>query len=134
MPRWTQDRDIPRLKYQPSLDPKGKGWHYLWESAGFGIQAFKGGRRLWIQCGSRKGSATRKWKSYFCPLDNVEEVKLADARAEGARIKADARLPVEPAADQQQRLKADDKTEVAAKEVSVEIESSKDMAGVPVTG
>jgi heme oxygenase len=43
--RWTQDRDVAKLKYQSSLDPKGRGWHYVSEGAGFGAQAFQNGKR-----------------------------------------------------------------------------------------
>ena len=54
MRRWSQDRDVPKLRYQPELDPKNKGWHYLWEGAGFVVQVFKTGKRHWMQTGSTK--------------------------------------------------------------------------------
>ncbi len=63
MARWTQGRDVPKLKYEPALDPKGRGWHYLWEGGGFGMQVFLKGRRKWIQCGSRKNARTARWTS-----------------------------------------------------------------------
>ena len=94
MRRWTQDRDVPKLKYEPALDPKGRGWHYVWEAGGFGVQVFKSGKRKWMQCGSVKDPLNGKWKSYFRPLGDVADIKLADARAEGWRIKANARRPV----------------------------------------
>src|SRR5580658_2106555 len=91
MRRWTQDRDVPKLKYEPAHDPRGHGWHYVWEAGGFGVQVFKTGKRKWVQCGSVKDPFNGKWKSYFRPLGDVGDTKLADARAEGARVKADAR-------------------------------------------
>jgi integrase len=94
MRRWTQDRDVPKLKYEPARDPKGRGWHYVWEAGGFGVQVFRNGRRKWMQCGSLKDPLNGKWKSYFRPLGDVADIKLADARAEGGRVKADARRPV----------------------------------------
>jgi hypothetical protein len=48
MRRWSQDRDVPKLRYQPELDSKNKGWHYLWEGAGFGVQVSKTGKRHWM--------------------------------------------------------------------------------------
>ena len=94
MRRWTQDRDVPKLKYEPARDPKGRGWHYLWEAGGFGVQVFKNGKRKWMQCGSFKDPLKGNWKSYFQPLGGVADIKLADARPEGGRVKADARRPV----------------------------------------
>src|SRR5271166_3971340 len=94
MRRWSQDRDVPKLKYEPARDPKGRGWHYVWEAGGFGVQVFKSGKRKWMQCGSLKDPLNGKWKSYFRPLGDVADIKLPDARAEGWRIKADARRPV----------------------------------------
>ncbi len=91
MARWTQDRDVPKLKYEPALDPKGRGWHYLWEGGGFGMQVFQTGRRKWIQCGSRKNARTARWTSYFRALGDVERIKLADARAQGERIRVESR-------------------------------------------
>jgi integrase len=89
--RWTQDRDVPKLSYHPALDPKGRGWHYVWEAGGFGVQVFKTGRRKWLQCGSARDPLTGKWNSYFRSLGDVADIKLADARLEGARVKAHAR-------------------------------------------
>jgi integrase len=109
--RWTQDRDVPKLVYRPASDTTSKGWHYLWEGGGFGIQAFKSGRRTWVQCGSRKNAKTGKWKPYFSRLGNVADVKLADARAEAARVKADARRGIDPqteAAPRSEALQADE--------------------------
>lgn len=91
MGRWTQDRDIPKLRYQPALDPKGRGWHYLWEGGGFGMQVYLKGRRKYIQCGSRKNARTNRWSSYFRSLGNVDRVKLAEARAIGERIRVELR-------------------------------------------
>jgi Arm DNA-binding domain len=95
MARWTQDRDVPKLRYQSSLDPKGRRWHYLWEAAGFGAQVFKNGKCTWVQCGSRKDTQSGKWKSYFYALGDVAVVKLADARAEAGRVKADAKQSID---------------------------------------
>ncbi len=92
--RWTQDRDVPKLSYHPALDPKSRGWHYVWEAGGFGVQVFKTGRRKWLQCGSARDPLNGKWKSYFRSLGDVADIKLADARAEGARVKAQARRPL----------------------------------------
>jgi hypothetical protein len=94
MRRWTEDRDVPKLKYEPARDPKGRGLHYVWEAGGFGVQVFKNGKRKWMQCGSAKDPLNGKWKSYFRPLGDVADIKLADARAEGWRVKADARRPM----------------------------------------
>src|ERR1700683_5169503 len=89
--RWTQDRDVPKLSYHPALDPKSRGWHYVWEAGGFGVQVFRTGRRKWLQCGSARDPLDGKWKSYFRSLGDVADIKLADARLEGARVKAHAR-------------------------------------------
>lgn len=94
MRRWTQDRDVPKLKYEPARDPKGYGWHYVWEGGGFGMQVFKSGKRKWMQCGSVKDPLNRKWKSYFQALGEVANIKLAHARAEGWRVKVIARRRV----------------------------------------
>jgi integrase len=91
MRRWSQDRDVPKLRYQPELDPKDKGWHYLWEGAGFGVQVFRTGRRHWIQTGSIKDAGSGKFRSYFRKLGNVSELKLAEARVEGNRVKVECR-------------------------------------------
>lgn len=99
MARWTQDRDVPKLVYRSNADPNSKGWHYLWEGAGFGVQVFANGKRFWIQCGSRKDPKAGKWRAYFFRLGGVADLKLADARAEAARVKADARRPVEISTD-----------------------------------
>jgi hypothetical protein len=94
MRRWSQDRDVPKLKYEPALDPKGRGWHYVWEGGGFGVQVFKSGKRKWMQCGSLKDPLNGQWKSYFRPLGDVADIKMADARAEGWRVKVNARQRV----------------------------------------
>jgi hypothetical protein len=44
MQRWTQDRDVPKVSYDSARDPKSRGWHYVWEGGGFGIQVFKNGK------------------------------------------------------------------------------------------
>jgi hypothetical protein len=49
-----------------------------------------------MQCGSSKDPATGKWKPYFHSIGDVSSIKLADARAEGQRRKADARIQVVP--------------------------------------
>ena len=91
MSRWTQERNVPKLRYDNALDPKGRGWHYIWEGAGFGVQVFATGRRKWIQSGSIKNDLTGKHSSYFRALGNVEEIQLAEARRKAARVKVDAR-------------------------------------------
>jgi integrase len=83
----------------PVLPKRAASLHYLWEGAGFGLQVFKTGKRVWIQCGSRKDAKSTKWKGYFFRLGDVASVKLADARAEAARVKADARHVVEVQGD-----------------------------------
>ena len=91
MGKWSQERDVPKLKYRPDLDPKNKGWHYLWEANGFGAQVFRSGKRNWVQLGSAKDPVTGKFRSYFRKLGSLEDVKLADARIEGFGVKAQSR-------------------------------------------
>lgn len=96
MLRWTQDRDVPRLKYEPARDPKGRGWHYQWEGAGFGVQLFATGRRKWIQCGHKSIPETGATRPYFFALGDVDTTKLADARCAAGRVRADAKEGIDP--------------------------------------
>ena len=93
--RWTQDKDVPKLKYTAARDAKRRGWHYFWEGHGFGVQVFASGSRKWIQCGSTWDPVKRKRKSYFRSLGSLEDVKLADARITAGRVKADAKEGIE---------------------------------------
>jgi integrase len=93
--RWTQDRDVPKLRYDRARDPKGRGWHYIWEGGGFGVQVFASGARKWVQCGNAWDSTRGKRRSYFRALGSVDAVKLADARTTAGRVKADAKDGVE---------------------------------------
>lgn len=89
--RWTQDRDVPKLRYDRARDPKGRGWHYIWEGGGFGVQVFASGARKWVQCGNAWDPTRRKRRPYFRALGSLDAVKLADARAASGRVKADAK-------------------------------------------
>ena len=102
MARWTQDRDLPKLKYQAEKDPRGRGWHYIWEGGGFGVQVFVTGKRKWMQCGSRKDARTGKWKSYFHSLGDVDSMKLSDARSHAARVKSELREGIDSREKRQQ--------------------------------
>jgi integrase len=89
--RWTQDRDVPKLRYDRARDPKGRGWHYIWEGGGFGVQLFASGARKWVQCGNAWDPTRGKRRSYFRALGSLDAVKIADARAAAGRVKADAK-------------------------------------------
>ena len=91
MGKWSQERDVPKLKYRPDLDRKNKGWHYLWEANGFGAQVFKSGKRNWVQLGSTKDEVTGEFRSYFRKLGSVDDIKVADARIIGSGVKAGSR-------------------------------------------
>jgi hypothetical protein len=49
--RWTEQKAL-KYRYDPSLDPKCRGNHYVWEGGtGFGMRVYRTGRRTWI-CGT----------------------------------------------------------------------------------
>ena len=89
--RWTQERDVPKLRYNSAKDPKGRGWHYIWEAGGFGVQVYASGMRKWIQCGHAWNPTLKKRQPYFRSLGTLDQVKLAEARTAAGRIKADAK-------------------------------------------
>lgn len=96
MSKWTQERDVPRLRYQPARDPGKQGSHYIWEGAGFGARVFATGQRRWVQCGTRRDLGTGKRKPYFFAVGDVATMKLADARSAAGRVKADAKQGIDP--------------------------------------
>lgn len=78
--RWTEEAAL-KLRYDPALDPKGRGNHYIWEGGtGFGMRLYRSGRRTWVCATTVTISSTGKQTSRFFKLGNVLNTRLKTAR------------------------------------------------------
>jgi len=79
--RWTEQEALKK-RYDPSLDPKGRGNHYVWEGGtGFGMRVYRTGRRTWI-CGTTVSNRQAGLqRSRFFTLGKIPAMSLRAARA-----------------------------------------------------
>jgi hypothetical protein len=110
---WTEQSAL-KLRYDPSLDPKGRGNHYIWEGgSGFGMRVYRTGRRTWI-CGTTVSDRqTGVQRSRFFTLGKIPDMSLKAARVAASEKLNAMHSGIDPRAGEEDARRAAEVTALA---------------------
>jgi len=96
--RWTEEAAL-KLRYDPALDPKGRGSYYIWEGGtGFGMRLYRSGRRIWVCATTVTIPGTGTQRSRFFKLGTVLDTPLKTARVAATHKLNAMRSSIDPRA------------------------------------